>query len=187
MARSLVLVAATLPYLATSNAVTIDSARSEHTSHLFRSSSALVEKVRQATEAFPTLDTVPEGYGQLLGCVSGPQEGAMGVHFVDKGLVDDGDIEVSTPEALIYEIKHGVGRLVGVEYLVMVDVWNAHHPTPDHSPVPPPVLEGQSFQLTTAPNRFNLPAFYELHVWAWRENPRGAYVDWNTMVTCEGQ
>jgi hypothetical protein len=69
----------------------------------------------------------------------------------------------------------------------MVDDWNARHPTPDHSPVPPPVLEGQAFQFNGAPNRYNLPAFYELHVWAWRENPHGAYVDWNTKVTCEGQ
>jgi hypothetical protein len=23
------------------------------------------------------------------------------------------------------------------------------------------------------PNRFGLPAFYELHVWAWEQNPRG--------------
>jgi hypothetical protein len=147
----------------------------------------LVEKVRQATAAFPTLDTIPEGYGQLLGCVAGPDEGAMGVHFVNGTFVDDGEIDVEKPEALIYEFKNGAGRLVGVEYIVMVDSWNAHHPTPDNSPVPPPVLEGQSFQFTAAPNRYNLPAFYELHVWAWRENPAGAFVDWNTKVSCEGQ
>ena len=37
----------------------------------------------------------------------------------------------------------------------------------------------------SAPNRFGLPAFFELHVWAWRDNPNGAFVDWNNKVTCE--
>ena len=31
------------------------------------------------------------------------------------------------------------------------------------------------------------PAFYELHVWAWRDNPSGVFVDWNPRVSCEGQ
>jgi hypothetical protein len=31
------------------------------------------------------------------------------------------------------------------------------------------------------------PAFYELHVWAWRDNPHGAFVDWNPAVSCEGR
>ena len=34
---------------------------------------------------------------------------------------------------------------------------------------------------------FHLPgaALYELHVWAWRDNPNGTYVDWNPKVSCE--
>jgi hypothetical protein len=24
-----------------------------------------------------------------------------------------------------------------------------------------------------------------LHVWAWRENPNGAFADWNTRVSCD--
>jgi len=24
-------------------------------------------------------------------------------------------------------------------------------------------------------------------VWAWRDNPNGAFVDWNSKVSCEGQ
>ena len=38
-----------------------------------------------------------------------------------------------------------------------------------------------------SPNRFGLPAHYELHVWAWRENPNGTFVDWNPLVSCEAQ
>ncbi|MBV8831445.1 MAG: hypothetical protein JO108_19715 [Acidobacteriaceae bacterium] len=50
----------------------------------------------------------------------------------------------------------------------------------------PPMLEGQPFQFVDAPNQFAIPAFFELHVWAWRDNSNGAFVDWNTHVSCEG-
>jgi hypothetical protein len=71
--------------------------------------------------------------------------------------------------------------LVGVEFIVIADVWHLNH-----APQDPPVLEGQLLQFVDSPNRFGLPAFYELHVWAWRDNPNGAFVDWNPRVSCEG-
>src|SRR5712675_448966 len=58
------------------------------------------------------------GYDQFLGCVSGPDHGAMGVHYVNGPLVVDGLIDVSRPEALIYEPLNGRLRLVGVEFIV---------------------------------------------------------------------
>ena len=69
-------------------------------------------------------------------------------------------------------------RLVGVEFIVDAATWLSTH-------TGPPVLEGQVFNLVNSPNRFNLPAFFELHVWAWRENPQGPFVDWNNHVSCE--
>ena len=80
-----------------------------------------------------------------------------------------------------YEFSHGRARLVGVEFIVDAATWLANHGSA-------PVLEGQSFQLVDSPNRYGIPApFFELHVWAWRDNPSGAFVDWNDRVTCEGQ
>ena len=89
-------------------------------------------------------------------------------------------IDSAKPEALIYEPSNGGLKLVGGEYIVDAAAWNATHSAP-------PMLEGQAFQLVASPNRFGLATFYELHVWAWRDNPNGAFVDWNTKVTCEGQ
>jgi hypothetical protein len=43
---------------------------------------------------------------------------------------------------------------------------------------------GQHFQFVGTPNRYRLPAFYELHVWAWRDNRFGTFVDWNPDVSC---
>jgi len=32
---------------------------------------------------------------------------------------------------------------------------------------------------------FGLPAFYALHVWAWKDNPNGTFVNWNPAVSCD--
>jgi hypothetical protein len=44
---------------------------------------------------------------------------------------------------------------------------------------------GQWFHYFETPNRFGLPAFYTLHVWAWKENPNGAFVNWHPNVSCQ--
>jgi len=141
----------------------------------------LVQDVQNATRGFHDVNhATAAGYGPLFGCISGPDHGAMGVHYVNGGLVGDGLIELNHPEALIYEPDGDKLRLVGVEYIVDAQTWlNANGA--------PPVLDGQVFQFVPAPNRYNLNSFFELHVWAWRENPNGAFVDWNNRVTCENQ
>ena len=139
----------------------------------------LVETVRQSTRSFRNVDAAEAaGYGLFHGCVSGPQEGAMGIHYVNGDLVGDGEIDASHPEALIYEIRNGRLQLVGVEYVVIAEAWDANHETP-------PTLMGQVFHYVGAPNRYRIPAFYELHVWAWKPNPNGMFTDWNPNVSCE--
>ena len=139
----------------------------------------LVDAVRQATEPFKEADAAKSaGYGLFHGCVSGPQEGAMGIHFVKGDLVGDGEVDALHPEALIYEIRNGQLQLVGVEYVVIAEAWDAAHDTP-------PTLMGQVFHYVGAPNRYRIPAFYELHVWAWKNNSNGVFTDWNPNVSCE--
>src|SRR3954464_12585453 len=88
-------------------------------------SAGLVEHVRQVTQGYHDVrQAMDAGYVQFLGCVSGPQKGAMGVHFVNSSLVGDGELDVDRPEALIYEPKGGALKLVGVEYLVVADAWH---------------------------------------------------------------
>lgn len=159
-----------------------DSAH-EHAAHNQAVPAQLVQTVRNATKQFIDVNNAgPAGYGPFLGCVSGPDHGAMGIHYVNGDLIGDGQIDANHPEALIYEPQGNKLRLVGVEYIVDAATWLANNNGT------PPVLEGQSFQLVGIPNRYNIPApFFELHVWAWRDNPNGAFVDWNNRVTCEGQ
>jgi hypothetical protein len=142
-------------------------------------SSAAAVAVRAATEQFKDVEAAKAaGYALLHGCVSGPTEGAMGIHFANGNLVADGLLDFTKPEALLYEVRNGQYELVGVEYVVIADDWNARNQAP-------PVLMGQLFNYVSAPNRFGIPAFYELHVWAWRTNPRGTFADWNPTVSCD--
>jgi hypothetical protein len=159
-----------------------DLGAAQHEAHGAGASSALVETVRRATEQFRDVRNASPDYGPVLGCVSGPEVGAMGVHFVNPALLMDGAVEAAHPEALIYEFRDGTARLVGVEFIVFADLWHL-----THAPNDPPVLEGHLLQFVDSPNRFGLPAHYELHVWAWRDNPNGAFVDWNPRVSCDGQ
>ncbi len=139
----------------------------------------LVQTVRQATERFKDVkEAEAAGYGLFHGCVSGPQEGAMGIHYVNGDLVGDGELDATKPEALIYEFKNNRLQLTGVEYIVDAATWDANHDTP-------PVLMGQMFNFAGSPNRYRIPAFYELHVWAWKGNPLGTFADWNSRVSCD--
>ena len=144
----------------------------------------LAQKVRAATARFVDINVaIAEGWVPATPCVSGPETGAMGVHFVLPARIGDGVVKADEPEALIYEpMSNGAMRLVGVEFIVLADDWAKRNPGGN-----PPALDGNLMNLVGAPNRYGLPAFFELHVWAWEHNPKGTFADWNTKVTCENQ
>jgi hypothetical protein len=141
---------------------------------------ALVKVVRQATERFKDVAVAEaEGYALQFGCVTGSDSGAMGLHYVNGPLVMDGELDPMRPEIVLYEpTPNGGVRLIGADYLVLADAWNAKNSSP-------PQLMGQLFHLFEAPNRFGLPAFYTLHVWAWKESPTGTFVNWHSNVSCD--
>jgi len=33
--------------------------------------------------------------------------------------------------------------------------------------------------------RFVLARFYTLHVWAWKDNPTGTFVNWHANISCD--
>jgi hypothetical protein len=144
----------------------------------------LINEVHNATARYVDLNVaLGEGFVQATPCVSGPDTGAMGVHFVLPARISGGVLNPKEPEALIYEpMANGAMRLVGVEFIVLASVWEANNGA---SSVPS--LGGNLLNYVAAPNRYGLPAFYEMHVWAWEHNPKGSYADWNTHVTCAHQ
>lgn len=139
----------------------------------------LINIVREATDRFQSVAAAEaEGYALQFGCVTGSDEGAMGLHYVNGKLVEAGELDPKRPQIVIYEpLPDGSLKLIGADYLVLADVWNAKHSAP-------PEMMGQLFHLFESPNRFGLPAFYTLHVWAWKDNPKGAYVNWHPHVSC---
>ena len=155
----------------------------DHEAHASaKTSNALVKVVREATERFKDVSAAEaEGYGLMFGCVTGGDWGAMGLHYVNLPLVVDGELDAARPEIVIYEpTPTGRLRITGADYLVFAADWDKKHPGE------PPQLMGQLLHFFEAPNRFGLPPFYTLHVWAWKDNPAGTFVNWHTKVSCDG-
>ena len=145
-----------------------------------RQAGALIRIVRQATARFKDVSVAEsEGYQLQFGCVSGPDAGAMGLHFVNGAIVASGVLDATRPQIVIYEPQpDGRLKLIGADYLLIASAWDASHSGP-------PQLMGQLFHYFESPNRFGLPAFYTLHVWAWKDNPNGAFVNWHPNVSCQ--
>lgn len=131
----------------------------------------LAEAVRAATEKYKDpAAAIAAGYVPMP-CVSGPASGAMGLHYANPAYLEDKVIDIAKPEALMYEPQaDGTMELLGVEFIIFTG---------------PAVLQGHLFHLTGAPNRYGLDPFYELHVWAWRDNPSGTFADFNPDVSCD--
>lgn len=162
---------------------TAHSGTAEHQAASLRqknNASALIQLVREATERYKDVSAaVADGYVLQFGCVSGPDQGAMGLHFVNGAIIATGELDPRRPQIVIYEPREdGRLQLIGADYLLFADAWNKNHSAP-------PELMGQLFHLFESPNRFGLPAFYTLHVWAWKDNPNGAFVNWHPNVSCE--
>ena len=115
-----------------------------------------------------------------IACIDQPGLGAMGVHYANGPLIQSGTLDAARPQALVYEVQpSGRVQLGALEYVVFQSDWDAKHGGP-------PTLFGQKFMLTPADNRFGLPAFYSLHVWIWKHNPKGTFEMWNPEVHCGG-
>lgn len=151
-----------------------------------------VAGARNATASFHDLSTAnAAGYTVKVAdvngitCIDNPGTGAMGVHYLDPGLVpelfkatDPASVDAATPELLVFAPgSNGSQRLVALEYLTIKGPWDAQH-------LAPPSLFGQPFNVTNAPNRYGLPAFYSLHAWIWAPNPTDMFSPWNPRVTC---
>jgi hypothetical protein len=138
----------------------------------------LLKIVRDSTEKYQDVKVAEaQGYALQFGCVTGDDAGAMGLHYVNGDLVKSGVLDPTRPQIVIYEPTANGLKLIGADFLIFADAWNAAH-------TDPPQLMGQLFHLFPSPNRFLLPAFYTLHVWAWKQNPQGTFVNWHPHVSC---
>lgn len=157
--------------------------------------------LRTATSPYQRVaDAVAAGYQAPVAsaCVESPA-GAMGVHSVNPAL-SQAPVQLERPPILLYLPDAGAQdgfRLVGVEYSQAVLLrnaatgavapWFAPTPWPDSHVVinPAPQLFGQTFEAAHAGHGPGQPWHYDLHVWAWTENPSGTFAPFNPRLRCQ--
>ena len=138
---------------------------------------AQISELREATARFHGIEVaIQEGYAPFGDCFANPPEGNMGYHYSNAELMEDPGVDPNHPELLLYEKQtDGTLKFVGVEY---------HH-VPGRvaqggEPLPAEAVRG------VVPPQHDLldEPFYLLHVWQWKHNPNGRFVDWNPRVVC---
>gem|GEM_PF-466961 len=145
---------------------------------------------RDATTQFKDVSAaIAAGYGQppapapLHECISSfDGTGAMGFHFINGSLLD-GKVDPRKPEALVYAPdESGTLHLVALEYVVFQGDWVNKHGAMRKKM---PNLFHEEFMATGDPNRYQIPAFFSLHVWLYKTNPSGLFAPFNPNVSCD--
>ena len=141
-----------------------------------------LDAARAATAQYHRIDVAKgDGYGLFtdakgVACIDLPGAGAMGIHYVDGGLVGDPAIDASKPEALVYEPEQN-GRLqVGNEGRGSAIAKSGSGSIDLHSAAPSSTVGG--------PIAIASPGTYSLHAWIWKHNPVGMFAPWNPDATC---
>ena len=129
------------------------------------------DAVRAANDRFKDVAVaVKEGYSPIP-CDSAPGGGGMGIHYVNGAYLKDGKLDIAHPEAVMYEPQaDGSLELIAAEYITFKG---------------PASIDGHLMNFNGAPNSYGLDPFYEIHVWAWKTNPRGTFADDNPAVSCD--
>ncbi len=129
----------------------------------------LLASAKRATARYHDFNrAVEDGFVPLSPCVAVPGLGAMGIHYGNFKRISNPNVDAAEPEILLYiPDSEGTMRLVGLEYVVPAPLVSS-----------PPVLFGQTYEYSPVRNT------YELHVWAWRNNPIGLFAPFNPRLAC---
>ena len=163
--------------------------------------------VRAATEKYRDVNVaLAEGYlrdpmnlcdtAEMMGRPA--EYGVMGIHYFRPDLLGitgppnprvsgtGTHTDFSQPSILIYEPQaDGSLELVAVENLVFIKAWEAAGNTA------PPTFAGRTFDrmeddpATAIDEAHMFEPHYDLHVWLYRENPRGVFAQFNPNATCQ--
>ncbi len=133
-----------------------------------------LQAVRQFTDQYRLEATaVADGFHRTDECV--PE---MGYHYVHFGRIDE-RLEPSRPEIVIYApTTDGRRRLAAAEWLV---VDRDQDVTTDDDR---PSLFGHPFDGPMPGHEPGMPIHYDLHAYAWLENPAGGFATWNSAIHC---
>ena len=161
-------------------------------------------EVKAAAERYRDVKVaIAEGYTTDNKCVTAEMlgfpavNGDMGLHYVRRDLLGlpakpgTGRVggtgtytDFQKPAMLVYEPQaDGSLELVAVENLVFSSAW---HKTQQK----PPSFRGVNYLLlkddpaTRLDEAHNFEPHYELHLWVFRDNPKGMFAPFNPTVTC---
>jgi hypothetical protein len=130
---------------------------------------------------------VRDGYFSTVACIDFPTgatdgpvvypPGAMGVHFLNPANIGP-KLDTTKPQILIYEQVGGKLVLTAAEWFVPVEVAGGVAPT----------IFGQTLAGPMDGHEPIIPAalkHYDLHVWLWKDNPKGMFTSTNAAVKCD--
>jgi hypothetical protein len=129
---------------------------------------------------------VRDGYFSTLACMDFPTgikdgsvdypPGAMGVHLLNPANIGP-KLDPTKPQVLIYEPVGDKLVLAGAEWFVPVQAAGGVVPT----------IFGQTLAGPMDGHEPIMPAslrHYDLHVWLWKDNPRGIFTSTNSALKC---
>ena len=129
---------------------------------------------------------VRDGYFSTVACVDFPSQvtdgpitypaGAMGIHFLNPANIGP-KLDPAKPQILIYEPVGDKLVLAGAEWFVPVQVAGNTAPS----------IFGQQLAGPMDGHEPIIPAslrHYDLHVWLWKDNPKGIFTSTNSTVKC---
>jgi hypothetical protein len=129
---------------------------------------------------------VKDGYYSTVACVDFPTgavdgpitypPGAMGVHFLNPGNIGP-KLDPTKPQVLIYEPHGDKLVLTAAEWLMPVAAAGGVAPS----------IFGQTLAGPMNGHEPIMPAsltHYDLHVWLWKNNPKGMFTSTNSAIHC---
>ena len=152
------------------------------------SPSAQIETARAALAKYSDpFAAVKDGYFSTLACIDFPNgatdgtvvypPGAMGVHLLNPANIGP-VLDPAKPQVLIYEPVGDKLVLAAAEWFVPVQVAGATVPA----------IFGQTLAGPMDGHEPIMPVslrHYDLHVWLWKDNPRGMFTSTNAAVKCD--
>jgi len=148
---------------------------------------AAIAAVKAALDKYKDpIVAVRDGYFSTVGCIDFPaggsehgsmeyKPGAMGVHFLNPGLIGP-KLDSTKPQVLLYEPVGDKLVLTGAEWFVPTAV----------SKTPPTIL-GHELMGPMEGHAPIIPAelhHWDLHVWLYKDNPNGMFSPTNSAVKC---
>ena len=129
---------------------------------------------------------VRDGYLSTVACIDFPKgakdgpivypPGAMGIHFINTGNIGP-KLDPTKPQVLIYEQVGNKLKLNAAEWFMPVQVAGGEAPS----------IFGQTLYGPMNGHEPIMPAslkHYDLHVWLWKNNPKGMFTSTNSTVKC---